>query len=317
MSLLQQYRASLKPLDVEEPIDVFVHRPLGFIVAKLSFHTPITPNLITLLSIAAGVAAGAMIYWPGPYHMPIAGLLIFLSAVLDCADGQLARMRKSFSAFGRALDGTADSLVMIAVVPATIYAVWLRYNTPTWLGVTLVALGGLTVVSTTWHTAAYDHYKNVFLRLTNPSFKEGEDYETAIERWKQTHATQVWWKRVAWRFYLFYVGGQRDYIAKFDPWTSLRLNLFPPYDEQRAAIYRRHAQGPLRLLKTFFGVGSLVFGLALFNAVDRCEIFLGFRLLVLNAIFLLVVRPWQRRASREAFREMDLHLPDQRKEEVK
>jgi phosphatidylglycerophosphate synthase len=314
MSLVQEYRASLKPLDVEEPIDVYVHRPLGFIVAKLSMPTPITPNFITLCSILAGVLAGVMIYWPGRFHMLIAGLLIFLSAVLDCADGQLARMRKSFSAFGRALDGTADSLVMLSVVPASVYAVWLRYNTPTWLGVTVLALSFVTVLTSSWHTGVYDHYKNVFLRLTNPTFKEGEDYETAFARWKATHATQVWWKRVTWRFYLFYVSGQRDYVAKLDPWTSLRLNLFPAYDEQRAAIYRRHARATMSVMKTFFGVGSLVFGLAIFNAIECCEVYLAFRMVVLNAIFFLYVIPVQRKASREAFREMQLHFPDQRTE---
>jgi hypothetical protein len=35
MGLFAEYRASLKPLDVEEPVDVFVHRPVGFIIARL------------------------------------------------------------------------------------------------------------------------------------------------------------------------------------------------------------------------------------------------------------------------------------------
>lgn len=314
MSLIQEYRASLKPLDVEEPIDVYVHRPLGFIVAKLSMPTPITPNFITLCSILAGVAAAVMIYWRGPYHMPIAGLLVFLSAVLDCADGQLARMRKSYSALGRMLDGVADLVVTAAVVPASVYAVWLRYNTHTWLGVTVVALCIVTVVTSSWHTSTYDHFKNVFLRLTSPSYKEGEDYETALARWQETRATQTWWKRIAWRIYLFYVGSQRDYIAGFDPWTSSRLNLFPAHDDKNAEIYRRHAGAPMKVMKTFFGFGSLVFGLAVFDAIDLGEILLGFRLIVLNTVYFLYLRPAQRRASREAFREMNLRLPDQKME---
>ena len=35
MGLLQRYLASLKPLEVEEPIDVYVHRPVAYGVARL------------------------------------------------------------------------------------------------------------------------------------------------------------------------------------------------------------------------------------------------------------------------------------------
>jgi hypothetical protein len=314
MSLLDGYRASLKPLEVEEPIDVYVHRPLGYLVAKLSFHTPLSPDLITLFSIVVGVGAGVMLLSKVPYCMQIGGALIFLSAVLDCADGQLARMRKTSSAFGRMIDGTADLIVTGVVAPASLYVLWQRYNSPTWLGVTVVALGLMTFVTSSFHTTTYDHFKNVYLRLTSPTYKEGEDYEAAFERWQQTHASMVWWKKISWRIYLFYVGSQRDYALKFDPWTSARLNLFPPYDLVRAEIYRKHARTVMRVIKSIFGFGSLVFGLALFNFIEHAEILLVLRLVIFNAIFFLYVRPAQRRASRAAFSEMGLRLPDQRQE---
>ncbi|MBI5536242.1 MAG: CDP-alcohol phosphatidyltransferase family protein [Deltaproteobacteria bacterium] len=314
MSLLDGYRASLKPLEIEEPIDVYVHRPLGYLVAKLTFHTPISPDLITLLSIFVGVSGGVVMLTHVAYRMQIGAALIFLSAVLDCADGQLARMRKTSSAFGRMIDGVADLFVIGTVAPVSLFIVWQRYNSPTWLGVTVVLLGLATFVTSSFHTTTYDHCKNVYLRLTSPTYKDGEDYESALDRWKQTHATQAWWKRIAWRIYLFYLGSQRDYALKFDPWTSARLNLFPPYDEKRAEIYRRHVRPIMRVLKGFYGFGSLVFGLALVNFFDRAEVLLLFRLIILNAVFYLYIRPAQRRASRAAFKEMGIRLPDQPEE---
>ncbi len=311
MKLFDAYRASLKSLAVEEPIDVFVHRPLGFLVAKASFPTPISPNFITLMSIFVGVGGGLMLLTNWPHKMLWCGLLVFLSAVLDCADGQLARMRKTSSAFGRMLDGTADLLVTAVVAPLSIYIVWQRHNTPTWLSVTVIVVGFLTVLTSSNHTSMYDHFKNVYLRFTQSGYTDGEDYETALERWKATRAEQTWWKRISWRIYLFYVSGQRDYARKYDPWTSYRFSLFPPYDPERAAIYHKHAEPVLRVWRTFFGFGSLVFGLALFNAIDQGEIFIVYRLVVLNAIFFLYLRPAQRRASKAAFQEMGVHLPDQ------
>lgn len=312
MSLLSDYRASLKPLDVEEPIDIYVHRPLAFLIAKACMPTPISPNLITLFSIFLGVGSGVSIVMSFPHHMQVGGLLLFISTLLDCADGQLARMRKSSSAFGRMLDGVADLITTSFVAPATVYALWRMYNTPTWLAVTVVALALLTLVTSSFHTSAYDHFKNVFVRLTSPSYTEGEDFETAKARWEESKGTVSWWKWIAWRIYLFYVGSQRDFALAFDPHTSTLQNSFPAYDPKNAEIYRRHVGPVMGVLRTFFGFGTLVFGLSLFNALERPDILLLLRLVVLNGIFYLYVRPAQRRASRAAFTEMGIRMPDQK-----
>lgn len=315
MSLIDGYKASLKPLEVEEPIDVFVHRPLGYLVALASFRTPVSPDLITLASILVGMTAGLCIVWAFPYHLPVAGLLIFASAVLDCADGQLARMRKTSSAFGRMIDGVADLFVTSAVVPATVYLLWQLYDSDPWLAGTVVGLGICTIVTSSFHTGMYDHYKNVYLHMTHASYKDGEDYETARARWEKSSAGQPGWKRIAWRIYLFYIKSQADYVAGFDPYTSVRLGAFPPHDPERASIYRKHNEGVMRVWRSMFGFGSLVFGLAVFVALGRPDVYLALRLVVLNGIFYLYLRPAQRRASRRAFEQMGIRMPDQKRSE--
>lgn len=312
MSLLDGYKASLKPLEVEEPIDVFVHRPLGYVVALASFRTPISPDLITLLSIVAGLSAGLCIVWPFPFHLPAGGALIFISAVLDCADGQLARMRKSSSSFGRMIDGVADLITTSAIVPATVWLLWQQYDTDPWIGGTVVGLGICTIVTSSFHTGMYDHYKNVYLKLTHERYTDGEDYATARERWEETREGQAWWKRIAWRVYLWYIKSQAGYVQGFDAHTSARLGSFPPYDPELAAIYRKHNAHIMRLWKGLFGFGSLVFGLAVFVALGRPDIYLALRLVLLNGIFYLYLRPMQRRASRRAFEEMGIRMPDQK-----
>jgi len=306
------YFSSIKPREVEEPIDVWVHRPIAYVLARAAYPTPISPDFITVLSILFGVASGVCFVWDFSWHLQVGALLLFFSAVLDCADGQLARMRKTSSAFGRMLDGVADSITIAAAAPATGWVIWRTFATPWWHGAIAVALFVATLVTSSFHTALYDHYKNVFLRLTG-DFKEGEDLETAIARLEATKGQKTSIaSKIAWPIYLFYMKSQRDVVLGFDPYTSTRLDSFPPYDPERAAIYREVAGPVMRVWRSFFGFGSLVFGLAFFNALGHPEIYMFIRLVVMNAIFYGYLRPAQRRASQEAFRRMNLVLPDQK-----
>src|SRR4051794_15426696 len=215
MGFWSGYRATLKPLDVEEPVDVYLHRPLGYVLARASYSLPISPDAITGLSIVAGIASAASLILVFPYHLQIGGLLLFLSAVLDCADGQLARMRGTSSLFGRMLDGCADLFTVGAAAPATVWVIWRGLDFPFWGKATVLALAVTTMVTTSFHTTMYDHYKNVFLRLTGP-YQEGEDYENARARYESKKTFSLV-ERVAYPIYLFYLKSQRDYVLKFDP----------------------------------------------------------------------------------------------------
>lgn len=304
------YWKTLKPLAVEEPVDVWIHRPLAYVLAKALYPTPVSPNLVTVISIVFGLIGG---YCFLTHQMLLGGLAIFTSAIFDCADGQLARMRGTSSAFGRMLDGLADLVVSVAAVGGAIFVITSKYQSSLPLALLALALCVATAVTGSFHTGMYDQYKNVYLRLTSPTFKEGEDYETARERFEARRGGSFIVNAVAWPVYLFYVKSQTNYVNKFDPYTSARLALFGPFDPARAEVYERHAGGLMRLWRTWFGFGSLVFGIALFSALDLLEVYMVVRLVLLNALFYGYMQPRQRAASRAAFAEMGLSLPDQAK----
>jgi phosphatidylglycerophosphate synthase len=310
MSFWSGYWASLKPREVEETIDVYVHRPLAYVLARALYRSPISPDAVTALSILAGIASAVSLLVSFPYHLQAGGLLLFLSAVLDCADGQLARMRGTSSLFGRMLDGTADLITVAAVAPASLWVMWCQLTTPLWVKGTVLLVTCIAVVTTSFHTTMYDHYKNVFLRLTGP-YQEGEDYESARDRREKTRGTTSLVANLAYPIYLFYLKSQRDYVKKFDPHTSARLTEFPPYDPGRGAVYRDLAGPAMTFWRRYFGFGTMVFSLALFNALAHPEYFVAMRMFILNPIFYLYLMPTQRRISREAFRRMNLVLPDQ------
>jgi phosphatidylglycerophosphate synthase len=298
------YWKSLKPREVEEPVDVWVHRPLGYLLARALLATPVSPNLVTCFSIVLGTLAGAAVFAHIPRHLLLAGGLLFASTVFDCADGQLARLRGKSSPFGRMLDGVADLIVSIIVVFASAWLLVNRFAEPRWLMLLVAALALLTIVTSSFHTAMYDHYKNVFLRLTHPTYRDSEDYETALARFREQKTTRSLAWRLAWMIYLFYVKSQRDYVRKFDPFTPTRFTVLPEFSAANAALYRRDAESLMRIWRTWFGFGSLMFGLAVSIAFELTPYYLGYRLFCLNALFYGYMRPKQRRASERALREL-------------
>jgi phosphatidylglycerophosphate synthase len=75
----------------------------------------VTPNRITAISLAVGLLNGAL-YAVGTYPSTLlAGLVVQLSFILDCADGQLSRVRATNSLYGFYIDKIADRLKVIAV----------------------------------------------------------------------------------------------------------------------------------------------------------------------------------------------------------
>ncbi|MET0790045.1 MAG: CDP-alcohol phosphatidyltransferase family protein [Polyangiaceae bacterium] len=304
MSFWDAYFRSLKPLEVEEPIDVWVHRPPAYVLARILLPTPVSPNLVTVGSIVLGCAAGVAIFSSFPHHLPAAGVLIFSSAVLDCCDGQLARLRKSSSAFGRMLDGVADLVVSTVVVGGGAWLVLRKFHDPLWFFGVALLLTATTILTGSFHTTMYDHFKNVFLRMTHPSYREGEDLEVAERRFRAQRPQMSFALGLAWAIYFFYMRSQDNYADKFDPNAKRLLAAAPEFSERNAAIYRKYAGAPMRVWRNFFGFGSLVFGLALSIGFDVTEYYLLLRLLVLNAVFYGYLRPAQRQASSRALAEI-------------
>jgi phosphatidylglycerophosphate synthase len=114
MSLLAEYKASLRNITIEEYVDLIIFRPLAFLFVKSIYRTDITPNRITLISMLTGIFSGVMFAIGGSTSMIVGGLLLGLATIFDCADGQLARLKNNGTAFGRILDGVVDYIYTVA-----------------------------------------------------------------------------------------------------------------------------------------------------------------------------------------------------------
>jgi phosphatidylglycerophosphate synthase len=107
-------------------------------------HTPVSPNAVSLLSIFVGGVAGAM-FALGEYKAAIAAAVLFqISAILDCVDGDLARVMFKESVLGKWLDLAGDQVVHVAVFGGIAFG--LMKTTPgspaLWLGLSAI-LGAL------------------------------------------------------------------------------------------------------------------------------------------------------------------------------
>lgn len=294
------YWQSLKSLDVEEPVDLYVHRPLAYLLARALLPTPVSPNAVTLVSMGLGVYAAVLIVSSTPHHFQWAALCAFSSTVFDCADGQLARMRKTSSVIGRMLDGTADVLGLSSILIAGCYHIYLKYCTTWWHTLLAIAFCLLVAVLTSIQTTLFDHYKTVFMKLAVPGFKEAESYPEVRRRYDaQTSFTLV--TRVAWLLYLQFVGNQSRTVRKFDPNTVTEFSILGEYRPERAQIYREHMAAVMGTWRRWFGYGSLMMGITLALAFEALEYYMLLRVTVYVAVFYGPLKRRQRQASARAF----------------
>ncbi|MES1183838.1 MAG: CDP-alcohol phosphatidyltransferase family protein [Myxococcales bacterium] len=294
------YWQSLKSLDVEEPVDVYVHRPLAYLLARALLPTPVSPNLVTLASMGIGVYSAVLIVSSVPHHFQWAALCAFLSTVFDCADGQLARMRKTSSVIGRMLDGTADVMVTTAILIGGGYYICLKYGSSPALLVACVAFTVVAGVATSVQTTLFDHYKTVFMKMAVPGFKEAESYPEARRRFEAVESfTPI--TRLAWALYLQFVGNQSAAVRKFDPHTVTEFSILGDYTPERAQIYREHMASVMGTWRRWFGYGSLMLGITLALALEVPEYYLLLRLTLYGVIFYGPLMRRQRQASARAF----------------
>lgn len=102
----------------KRPIDIwtnYLYYPLSIRLVYLIRNTRITPNALTVGSLALALL-GCGLFALGRRPDVLWGLLLVqVSYVMDCADGQLARYRQQFSPFGGWLDQVADRIKEFAI----------------------------------------------------------------------------------------------------------------------------------------------------------------------------------------------------------
>lgn len=140
----ENYKATLKSVETEDWLDLHVIRPFCYYCAVVFAKFDIHPNTVTIWSMFIG-AASAIFFGCGSFYYSgtiglvyniIAIVLLMVADVLDCTDGQLARMTGKKSRIGRILDGVAGFTWFLPIYVAVVWRFYLHHDLEfQWLGI--------------------------------------------------------------------------------------------------------------------------------------------------------------------------------------
>jgi hypothetical protein len=227
MNILSQYKASLKHPGAEELLDLYLFRPIAFLLARVLVHTSVTPNQITAAAILSGFVAGAFLATGDAGAMTAGALLYALSNTLDCCDGMVARLKGNGTELGRMVDVFAD-----LVTGSADY---------TGLGIGLSRMAGVDLPVSAWflvvacgisyaiQSAIFDRERNRFLARVRGDGAEQIDALDDLQDRLWRHEAGGIARTTLIRLYISYMRGQSDALLGNDR----------PIDPKRDAIVVR------------------------------------------------------------------------------
>ena len=97
----------------EGPVDALINWRFSMRITRVLARRSlaVTPNQVTVIAILLGLAAAFVASRGGYAALAIAGVMFWLNAILDCVDGELARLRFQYSKLGQWLDNLSDEVV--------------------------------------------------------------------------------------------------------------------------------------------------------------------------------------------------------------
>jgi CDP-alcohol phosphatidyltransferase len=268
------YKNSVKSGISDEPVNVYLQRPLAGIVTHAVYFTPITPNQLTIIATLFGIAGGIFLGAPGRYFAP-AALCFYLKDIFDSADGQLARAKQLYSRRGRFLDSIGDYIVDFFLFSG-IFVFLLRSGMELPLAF-LISLAGflginLRVSYHVFYQTSYLHREKQYEanRITE-ELREEDYHEDAVT---------IRLQRI---FYLLY-GWQDRFMNRLDSWC---LGDLEKRNESVVAGWYQDTAG-LRL-GGFLGFGTEFVLLTVCLLLNSIQLYLFFSIIILNCVWMSAI----------------------------
>jgi hypothetical protein len=168
MSDAAPYEKTRRPSTAETPIDLFLLRPVGRLLADLVQATPLRSSWVAALSAFVGVAGASLLRFTTRSTLLVGAALLLLHLVLGNAAVQLARARGTSSRIGRILAGICDYLV--GLVTAIAIAIHVSAEGNGGVVLTVLGMGSLALQVT-----LFDHFENRYLACSGAESPEESD----------------------------------------------------------------------------------------------------------------------------------------------
>ena len=286
----KEYEASLKSIETENVIDRIFYRPIGFRIARMLRGTGITPNMVTVVSLFVGAAVGLLFYQDDLYYNICGILLLICANILDCVDGQLARLTGIKSAIGRILDGFAGDIWFASIYVG--FAARLSNEYGTSLFFILAVLSGMSHLVQANIT---DYYKTLHLYFISKD--KGAEFQS-LEQVEARHKAMRYGVN---KFFYFLYRWYTMLQVKATPvlqrmLRSLRERYGDDIPEDIRLDFRKRSRALMRYidLLTFNGRTIVMFVIVLTGQVWA---YFLYEILVLNIVLVFVSRRHERMCS--------------------
>jgi hypothetical protein len=289
---MSQIGSTYKAAEIEETLDIYFYRPLGYLVARVFQALRLRPNVATTLSILIGLIGGHLFYYRD-FHLNVIGVALFIFAdVLDSTDGQLARMMNIRSLYGRILDGIGGNLIFINAYLHVGFRLTAEGVSPfVWF---LVVGAG---VCHSVQSGLADYYRNAYLRfVVNPAKGELDGLEWVRVQYAGLKWGRDFFKKIAMRLYLNYTAEQQVFSKGFQ---ALRQKIDTNYQGTVSAAFSdeyRRLNRPLLKYYSMLAVNLRVIVLCVTILIGHPVLYFWFELIILNGVAIGLIRVQEKRS---------------------
>jgi len=280
----KEFESSLKSIETENTVDLYFYRPIGYWIARLLRNTWVTPNMITILSVFVGAGTGYLFYFDN-WKYTLAGIALLLIAnILDCADGQLARLSGIKSEIGRILDGLSGDIWFIAIYVGLALRLTHAYGSA-WFFLPAVISG----LSHLLQANITDYYKT--LHLFFESKEKGMEFQSFEQVQTHQQAMKTGIKKVFYVMYEGYTGVQERMTPELQKMlANLKTRFGDNIPDEIRIYFRRQSRTLMKRyidLLTFNGRTIVMFLIVLTGQV---WLYFIYETLVLNIILCVSIR---------------------------
>jgi hypothetical protein len=208
MKLTEEYKKSLKHVEAEEPLDLYLYRIISFLFVKIILPLPITPNQISMAALAMGVISAVFYAVGSKEALVIAAAFYAMYYLFDLSDGQVARLKKNGTRIGKIVDGIADYVTHVSIYIGL--GIGLGNDLNTWLIViaTLICLMVQVIL--------FDFYRSRYLEYSLGAVSLfGDDliqFQAEYEGLKNAPGKKL--KKLVYYLYLKYLAVQQFFVSK-------------------------------------------------------------------------------------------------------
>jgi hypothetical protein len=321
----EKYKATLKSAETEDWLDLHVIRPACYYLAVFFAKFDIHPNTVTIWSMIIG-AASAVFYgcasyyycgWNGLMLNIVAIVMLMIADILDCTDGQLARMTGKKSPLGRILDGAAGFTWFVPIYTAMTWRFYQHHELEfSWLGISdtpqnaliatavvlvLAVLSGFEGMGRQQRMADYFIQVHLFF-LKGEKGSELDNSERQRQLYDELPKDAPWYEREFQKSYVGYTRKQEHATPKFQRLMGLLKEKFGSASAMPEQVRREFHDSSLRII-TLNGLLTFnfrSFWFFLFCLLDVPVLNFLFEIIVMGLLCHYVIHRYERLSSRIA-----------------